>query len=34
VPARSGRNDGEVMREILDTFANWIEAIEAKHAVS
>jgi predicted alpha/beta-hydrolase family hydrolase len=34
VPARSGRNDGEVMREILDTFANWIEAIEAKTAVS
>jgi predicted alpha/beta-hydrolase family hydrolase len=33
VPARSGRNDGEVMREILDTFANWIEAIEAKCVV-
>jgi Predicted hydrolase of the alpha/beta-hydrolase fold len=29
VLARSGRNDGEVMREILDTFANWIEAIES-----
>src|ERR1700716_3508208 len=27
VPARSGRNDREVMREILDAFANWIEAI-------
>jgi predicted alpha/beta-hydrolase family hydrolase len=27
VPARSGRNDGEVMNEILDTFANWIEAM-------
>jgi len=33
VPARSGRNDGEMMREILDTFANWIEAIEAKCVV-
>jgi predicted alpha/beta-hydrolase family hydrolase len=31
VLARSGRNDGEVMREILDVFANWIEA---KSAVS
>jgi uncharacterized protein len=30
VPARSGRNDGEVIREILDTFAGWFEAIEAK----
>jgi uncharacterized protein len=28
VLARSGRNDGEAMREILDTFAGWIEAIE------
>ena len=27
VPARSGRKDSEVMREILDAFANWIEAI-------
>jgi predicted alpha/beta-hydrolase family hydrolase len=34
VLARSGRNDGEVMREILDTFAAWIGAIEAKGAVS
>jgi uncharacterized protein len=34
VPARSGRKDSEVMDEILDTFANWIEAIEAKRAVS
>jgi predicted alpha/beta-hydrolase family hydrolase len=30
VLARSGRNDSDVMREILDTFANWIEEIEAK----
>ena len=30
VPARSGRNDSEVMNEILDTFAAWIDAIEAK----
>jgi len=29
VPARSGRNDGEVMNEILDTFANWAGRIEA-----
>jgi predicted alpha/beta-hydrolase family hydrolase len=34
VPARSGRNDGAVMREILDTFASWIEAIEARGAAS
>jgi uncharacterized protein len=34
VPARSGRKDSEVMDEILDAFANWIEAIEAKRAVS
>jgi uncharacterized protein len=34
VPARSGRKDSEVMNEILDAFANWIEAIEAKRAVS
>jgi uncharacterized protein len=27
VLARSGRNDREVMTEILDAFANWIEAI-------
>jgi uncharacterized protein len=31
VLARSGRNDREVMSEILDAFAAWIEAIEAKH---
>jgi hypothetical protein len=30
VLARSGRNDEQVMHEILDTFAGWIEAIEAK----
>jgi predicted alpha/beta-hydrolase family hydrolase len=37
VPARSGRKDSEVMDEILDAFAGWIEAIEAieaKRAVS
>jgi hypothetical protein len=34
VPARSGRNDDAVMREILDTFAGWIEAIEARGAAS
>ena len=27
VPARSGRQDGEVMREILDAFAAWVETI-------
>ena len=30
VPARSGRNDREVMNEILDAFAAWISAIGAK----
>jgi len=34
VPARSGRKDSEAMDEILDALANWIEAIEAKRAVS
>ena len=29
VPARSGRKDVEVMDEILDAFAGWIDAIEA-----
>jgi predicted alpha/beta-hydrolase family hydrolase len=29
VPARSGRNDREVMNEILDRFAAWIGAIAA-----
>jgi len=27
VPARSGRNDAEVMREILDAFAGWVGAV-------
>jgi uncharacterized protein len=27
VPARSGRNDREVMNEILDAFAGWVNAI-------
>jgi predicted alpha/beta-hydrolase family hydrolase len=27
VPARSGRNDREVMNEILDAFAGWVGAI-------
>jgi predicted alpha/beta-hydrolase family hydrolase len=30
VLARSGRNDREVMDEMLDTFAAWVGAIEAK----
>jgi predicted alpha/beta-hydrolase family hydrolase len=34
VPARSGRKDSEVMGEILDAFAGWIDEIEAKRAVS
>lgn len=34
VPARSGRNDREVLGEILDAFAGWIESIEAKKAMS
>jgi uncharacterized protein len=29
VPARSGRNDREVMNEILDAFAGWVGAIPA-----
>jgi uncharacterized protein len=29
VPARSGRNDREVMTEVLDTFAAWVGAISA-----
>jgi hypothetical protein len=29
VLARSGRNDGEVMRDILDTLAAWIGTIVA-----
>jgi predicted alpha/beta-hydrolase family hydrolase len=31
VPARSGRNDHEVMGELLDAFAAWIGAIEPDH---
>jgi acetyl esterase/lipase len=34
VPARSGRKDSDVMDEILDAFANWIDEIETKRAVS
>jgi uncharacterized protein len=34
VLARSGRNDSDVMNEILDTLASWIGAIEAKTAIS
>jgi pimeloyl-ACP methyl ester carboxylesterase len=30
VLARSGRNDAEVMQEILDAFSDWAEAIGAK----
>src|SRR6266702_3975760 len=33
VLVRSGRNNGDVMNEILDTLARWIGAIEAKSAV-
>jgi len=29
VPARSGRNDREVMNEILDAFAAWVGKIAA-----
>jgi predicted alpha/beta-hydrolase family hydrolase len=32
VPARSGRNDREVMEEVLDAFAGWSESIEARRA--
>jgi uncharacterized protein len=32
VPARSGRNDRDVMGEILDIFAAWIGGIEAKES--
>lgn len=34
VPARSGRNDREVLSEILDAFTGWIAAIKAARAVS
>ena len=30
VPARSGRNDAEVMDDVLDAFATWAEKIAAK----
>jgi uncharacterized protein len=33
VPARSGRDDREVMSDILDTLAGWIGSIETKSAV-
>ena len=32
VPARSGRNDREIMGEVLDLFAAWIDQIEVKRA--
>jgi predicted alpha/beta-hydrolase family hydrolase len=32
VPARSGRNDREIMGGVLDVFAAWIDEIEAKRA--
>jgi predicted alpha/beta-hydrolase family hydrolase len=32
VPARSGRNDREVMIELLDTFAQWVEAVVSAHS--
>jgi predicted alpha/beta-hydrolase family hydrolase len=32
VPARSGRNDREVMGEVLDAMAAWIDEIAAKRA--
>jgi uncharacterized protein len=31
VPARSGRKDAEVMVELLDTFAKWVDAVAAAH---
>ena len=34
VLVRSGRNDGDVMNEVLDTLADWIDALAAKSAVS
>jgi len=34
VPARSGRNDREVMNEILDALAAWVGEIETKFAAS
>src|SRR5712672_648129 len=32
VPARSGRNDREVMEDILEAFVGWSESIEARRA--
>ena len=32
VPARSGRDDREVMVELLDTFARWIDAVIVRRA--
>jgi uncharacterized protein len=32
VPARSGRNDREVMVELIDTFVKWAEAVAAAHS--
>src|SRR5882724_2721183 len=34
VPARSGRNDRDVMNEILDAFVAWVGMVEAKKAAS
>jgi hypothetical protein len=34
VLVRSGRNDSDVMSEVLDTLASWIGAIETRRAVS
>jgi uncharacterized protein len=34
VLARSGRNDSDVMNEVLDTLAGWIGAIDANSALS
>jgi predicted alpha/beta-hydrolase family hydrolase len=34
VPARSGRNDREVMNEILDAFVAWVSLVRAKRAGS
>jgi pimeloyl-ACP methyl ester carboxylesterase len=34
VPARSGRNDREVMNEILDALTAWVGEIETKFAAS
>jgi uncharacterized protein len=31
VPARSGRKDAEVMVELLDTFAEWVDAVATAH---